>query len=198
MSSYEASLDELEASGEFAETFFSALTNGQSPSKLKEAKNDTPFLTSQEVKQSAKEAAGKKQTGKGKEESLTKQMQRLQEERRLKEGIDETIEEEPQTTKASRRRFSFGYITWQVIMAPFYSFWFYLVAVMTQSQERYNRVNEHKKKTRQMRLVEPVMEFVYTACLIEDKPILRWAWQMLAMFFWPIIRVFGGGLFIDK
>lgn len=198
LSSYEASLDELEASGMFAETFFSALTNGQSPSKLKEAKNDTPFLTSQEVKQNAKEAAGKKQTGKGKEESLTKQMQRLQEERRLKEGIDETIEEEPQTTKASRRRFSFGYITWQVIMAPFYSFWFYLVAVMTQSQERYNRVNEHKKKTRQMRLVEPVMEFVYTACLIEDKPILRWAWQMLAMFFWPIIRVFGGGLFIDK
>lgn len=197
-------MDELEASGQFAETFFSALTNGQSPSKLKasleEAKVHTPFLNSQDVKPTAKASANnsKKASSKENEESLTKQMQRLQEERRIKEGIEEVIEEEPQTTKATRRRFSFGYITWQVLMAPFHTFWFYIMATMTQSQERYHRVNQHKKRTGQMRLVEPIMEFVNMACSIEDRPILQFAWQMLGMFFWPLIRVFGGGLLIDK
>ncbi|KAI7889997.1 PXA domain-containing protein [Mucor mucedo] len=202
LSSYEASLDDLEASGQFAETFFSALTNGQSPTKFKEgledAKTSTPFMSSQDVKDAAALAAeNAKLIAKEKKESLTKQMQRLQEERRLKEGIDPVKDEEPHTA-TSRRRFSFGYITLQVLMAPFRTFWFYIMATMTQSQERYQRVNQHKKRTRQMRLVEPLMEFVNIALLIEDRPALQWAWQMVGMFFWPLIRVFGGGLLIDK
>ncbi|KAI8081060.1 hypothetical protein BDF21DRAFT_438380 [Thamnidium elegans] len=198
LSSYESTLDELEASGQFSETFFSALTNGQSPSKLNKAKVNTSFLSSQDVKDAAIAAEHAKLLAKEKEESLTKQMQRLQEERRLKEGADIVIEEEPHTTAAHRRRFSFGYITLQVLMAPFRTFWFYIMATMTQSQEHYQRINQHKKRTRQMRLVEPVMEFITMACLVEDRPVLQWAWQMLAMFVWPLIRVFGGGLLIDK
>lgn len=149
------------------------------------------------MKAAAIAAETAKLVAKEKEESLTKQMQRLQEERRLKEGIDVVIDEEPHTT-TTRRRFSFGYITLQVLMGPFRTFWFYIMATMTQSQERYQRVNQHKKQTRQMRLVEPLMEFVSIACLVEDRPVLQWAWHMLGMFVWPLIRVFGGGLLIDK
>jgi hypothetical protein len=128
-------------------------------------------------------------------------MQRLQEERRKKEGLleedtmDQGLAEQQQQP---RKRFSFGYITLQVLLAPFRSFWLYIMATMTQSQEHFHRVNQHKKRTRQMRLVEPLMEFVFIACQVEERPVLQWAWQMLAMFFWPLIRVFGGGLLIDK
>lgn len=206
-------MDELEASGQFQETFFSALTNGQSPSKLKasleEAKNNTPFVNSQDAKVTAFSTAKdkiKKKAAAVESETLTKQMQRLQQERRLKEGIDVTKDEEEEeeeekkqdAKKTTRKRFSFGYITLQVILQPFRTFWFYIMATMTQSQERYQQINQHKKRTRQQRLVEPVMEFINIACLVQERPILQWAWQMLAMFFWPLIRVFGGGLLIDK
>lgn len=168
LNSYESTLDELEASGKFAETYFSALTNGQSP---KEEKT---------------------------KESLTKQMKRLQEERRKKEGIQEEELPDKVPQQEKRKRFSFGYITLQVILAPIRTFWLYIVATMTQSQERYHIINQHKKKTRHTRLMEPLMEFLFIACQVQQKPILQWTWQMLAMFFWPLIRVFGGGLLIDK
>lgn len=125
-------------------------------------------------------------------------MQRLQQERRLKDGMDIVMDEEPQTTATQRRRFSFAYITLQVLLAPFRNFWFYIMATMTQSQEQYQKINQHKKRTRQMLLVEPIMEFISIACLVQERPLLQWTWQMLAMFVWPVIRVFGGGLLVDK
>jgi hypothetical protein len=42
------------------------------------------------------------------------------------------------------------------------------------------------------------MGFINEACLVDNRPVLQWAWQMMAMFFWPLVRVFGGGLLIDK
>jgi hypothetical protein len=132
------------------------------------------------------------------QESLTKQMQRLQEERKKKEGIDDEELLDKDIPQEKRKRFSFGYITLQVILAPIRTVWLYLIATMTQSQERYHIINQHKKKTRHTRLMEPMMEFLFIACQVQQKPILQWAWQMLAMFFWPLIRVFGGGLLIDK
>lgn len=199
MGSYEETLDELEVSAQFQETYFSALTNGQSPHKLKQESKNTQFVSSNDVKAAAAAAAKKEQEA----ESLTKQMQRLQEERRKKEGkAGQTILEEEdlpqQQPQEPRKRFSFAYITLQVILAPFRTFWMYIMATMTQSQEHYHRVNQHKKRTRQIRLVEPLMEFVFIASQVEERPVLQWAWQMMAMFFWPLIRVFGGGLLIDK
>lgn len=180
MAAYEPKLDELEASGKFAQTYFSALTNGKPQSD--------PF-----------QPKAKKEEEK-EDESLTKQMQRLQEKRRLQgqEIVVETDEPEADSVANRRQRFSFGYIILQVFLAPIRSFWTYLVATFTQSQERYQRVNQHKKLTGQMRMIEPIMEFFYAACLVQERPLLQFAWQMLAMFFWPIIRVFGGGLLIDK
>ncbi|KAG0745843.1 hypothetical protein G6F57_007020 [Rhizopus arrhizus] len=180
LAAYEPKLDELEASGKFAQTYFSALTNGKPQSD--------PF-----------QPKAKKEEEK-KDESLTRQMQRLQEKRRLQgqEIVVETDEPEADSFASRRQRFSFGYIILQVFLAPIRSFWTYLVATFTQSQERYQRVNQHKKLTGQMRMIEPIMEFFYAACLVQERPLLQFAWQMLSMFFWPIIRVFGGGLLIDK
>ncbi|CEP07781.1 hypothetical protein [Parasitella parasitica] len=227
--SYEAPLDKLEASAQFQETYFSALTNGQSPhASLTQETKSAQFLSSNETKPTtATTTATATATAKAtvaataavvstvtatttdtaekelEAESLTKQMQRLQEERRKKEGQsgqeilleEELPQQEPQEP---RKRFSLGYITLQVLLAPFRTFWMYMMATMTQSQEHYHRVNRHKKRTRQVRLVEPIMELVFTACLVKERPILQWAWQMMAMFFWPLVRVFGGGLLIDK
>ncbi|ORE04302.1 hypothetical protein BCV72DRAFT_251335 [Rhizopus microsporus var. microsporus] len=175
---FEPELDKLESSGKFAETYFSALTNGQSFQKQTKTISDQPE----------------------EDDSLTKHMQQLQEKRRL-QGQEVTVDaDDPKgdSTAADHRQFSFGYITLQVFLAPIRSFWLYLVATVTHSQERYQRVTQHKKQTRQVRLIEPVMEFVHIACQIQDRPLLQFAWQMLAMFFWPLIRVFGGGLLIDK
>ncbi|KAL9536757.1 hypothetical protein MBANPS3_012390 [Mucor bainieri] len=204
LGSYEATLDELEVSAQFQETYFSALTNGQSPHKVKPEPKNTQFVSSNDVKAAAAAAAVAAAAKKEEEaESLTKQMQRLQEERRKKEGKSgQTILEEEdlpqQQPQEPRKRFSFAYITLQVILAPFRTIWMYVMATMTQSQEHYHRVNQHKKRTRQMRLVEPLMEFVFIASQVEERPVLQWAWQMMAMFFWPLVRVFGGGLLIDK
>ncbi|EPB87095.1 hypothetical protein HMPREF1544_06119 [Mucor circinelloides 1006PhL] len=202
LGSYEATLDELEVSAQFQETYFSALTNGRSPHTSKQESKNTQFVSSNDVKAAAlaAAAAAKKEED---AESLTKQMQRLQEERRKKEAKSgkAILEEEDlpqQQPQEPRKRFSFAYITLQVILAPFRTFWMYIMATMTQSQEHYHRVNQHKKRTRQMRLVEPLMEFVFIASQVEERPVLQWAWQMMAMFFWPLIRVFGGGLLIDK
>lgn len=208
LGSYETTLDALEASAHFQETYFSALTNGQSPPKLKEELKSTPFMSSNDVKTAAAAAAAAADAAAAvakkeqEAESLAKQMQRLQEERRKKEGKlgDDVLEEElpQQEPQEPRKRFSFAYITLQVLLAPFRTFWMYIMATMTQSQEHYHRVNQHKKRTRQMRLVEPIMEFVFIACQVKERPVLQWAWQMMAMFFWPLVRVFGGGLLIDK
>ncbi|KAI8091203.1 PXA domain-containing protein [Gilbertella persicaria] len=170
LSSYETRLDELEASGKFSETYFSALTN----SNLSKTQEQTE------------------------QETLTQQMQRLQAQRNQEEeeSFEDLKQPLPQETK--RKRFSFGYITLQVVLAPFYTLWLHLMATMTQSQERYHRVNQHKKRTRQVRLIEPLMDLAYVACRVEERPVLQWAWQMVGMFFWPLIRVFGGGLLVDK
>ncbi|KAI8887706.1 hypothetical protein K501DRAFT_241795 [Backusella circina FSU 941] len=182
LSSYEPMLDELEASGKFAETYFSALTNNSNniPS--------TPITAAAKQKPAAAKPTN--------QESLTKQMQRLQEKRRL-QG-DEIEELDNEQTEATRRRFSFAYITLQVLLSPFRTLYYYLMATLTQSQERYQRVTQHKKRTRHMRLVESWMGFINEACLVENRPVLQWVWQMMAMFFWPLVRVFGGGLLIDK
>ncbi|KAI9283362.1 PXA domain-containing protein [Sporodiniella umbellata] len=179
--SYEPVLDELEASGKFVETYFSALTNGKSqPGPFQKQ----PKLTKEE------------ETG---DKTLTKQMRRLQEKRRL-QGQEITLAEEELKAEniTGRHHFSFGYIILQVILSPIRSFWVYLAATFTQSQETYHRVNQHKKLTSRKRMIEPIMEFFYAACLVQERPLLQFAWQMLAMFFWPIVRVFGGGVLIDK
>ncbi|KAI8646583.1 PXA domain-containing protein [Parasitella parasitica] len=217
LGSYEATLDELEASAQFQETYFSALTNGQSPHVLEQETKSPQFVSSNDAKHAAAfttsttstttsttaAAAAAIMTKKEQEaESLTKQMQRLQEERRKKEGKSgqEILEEElpQQEPQEPRKRFSFAYITLQVLLAPFRTFWMYIMATMSQSQEHYHRVNQYKKRTRQVRLVEPIMDLIFRACQVEERPVLQWAWQMMAMFFWPLVRVFGGGLLIDK
>ncbi|KAI7905202.1 PXA domain-containing protein [Cokeromyces recurvatus] len=194
LSSYESLLDELEISGQFAETYFSAFTNGQTLAVKEEIKNSNQYFDQADSKHEIKGING---------ESLTKQMQRLQEEQRKNEpknsNLDEDmLEEEIKNQQESRKQFSFGYITLQVLLTPIRTFWYRLVSTMMQSQERYHQVNQHKKRTRQIRLIEPLMGFLFIAFSINRRPVIRWAWQMLAMFFWPLIRVFGGGLLIDK
>ncbi|KAI8364941.1 PXA domain-containing protein [Blakeslea trispora] len=189
LASYETALDELEASGKFAETYYSASTNEQIKIKLKE--------------QSINHTDQSSVRNREQQEGLTKQMQRLQEKRREKEGLDVNEEDlhtqtPPSEKPASRRKFSFGYITLQVFLAPFHTLWLYIMATLTQSHERYHRVNQHKKRTRQARLIEPLMDLVFIVCRIEEKPVLQWTWQMIGMFFWPLIRVFGGALLVDK
>ncbi|KAI9486805.1 MAG: PXA domain-containing protein [Benjaminiella poitrasii] len=192
LGSYEALLDDMEVSGQFAETYFSAFTNGQvvmTKNEDEAKKRDDKVLD--------------QNSPKVKGESLTKQMQRLQEEQRKNapknSNIDEEVlDEDHKSHQEPRKRFSFGYITLQVILVPFRTFWYQLMATMLQSQERYHQVNQHTKRTRQIRLIEPLMDFLFIALHIDERPILRWAWQMLAMFFWPLIRVFGGGVLIDK
>ncbi|KAI8333803.1 PXA domain-containing protein [Choanephora cucurbitarum] len=190
LASYETTLDELEASGKFSETYYSASTNEQV--KLKQQDHIISDNGSETPREEEKQLEG-----------LTRQMQRLQEKRREKEGLD-VMEDDlhPQTPPAEkpkgRKKFSFGYITLQVLLAPFHTLWLYVMATLTQSQERYQRVNQYKKRTRQIRLIEPSMDLIYNACRIEEKPVLQWTWQMIGMLFWPLIRVFGGALLVDK
>ncbi|KAI8989550.1 PXA domain-containing protein [Pilobolus umbonatus] len=186
LATYEPLLDDLEATGQFSETYFSALTNNPLHTKNK--------TSADEVKTSMSDS----NLSPAEEESLTKQMQRLQEKRRLQGDAVDEVDEPSEQSKTTRRHFSFGYITLQVILSPIRTLWLYILAALTQSQERYYRVNEHKKRTRQVQLVEPAMEFIRIACQVEDNPMLNWAWQMFAMFFWPIVRVLGGGTFVDK
>ncbi|KAI9009908.1 PXA domain-containing protein [Phycomyces nitens] len=132
-------------------------------------------------------------------DDLPRQLQRLQEKRRLQgdKTVDtemEEIEEIPQ----KRRHFSFGYITLQVILAPFQAFWVYIMAVLTHSQERYHQLTQHQQRTRRMRLIEPLMQFLRVAFLVEHRVVLEWVWQMVSMFIWPLLRMFGVGVLVDK
>ncbi|KAG0174794.1 hypothetical protein DFQ28_004469 [Apophysomyces sp. BC1034] len=193
---YEPLVDLLEASGDFTkidltshdkEKSKSDLIQGRLQSELEEAQT-TPLA---EPTAPIKPSPDKK--------GLPMQLQRLQEKRR--EKGDEIVDAEPEdleTQKQERRRFSFGYITLQVILAPVRALWLYLNAVFTSSQERYQQVTQHKKRTQHMRLLEPIMQFARVALLVEDRPVLQWAWQMVAMFLWPLIRVLGGGILVDK
>lgn len=132
-------------------------------------------------------------------ESFPSQLQRLQEKRRL-EG-DETVDAgrgELDAQKHKRRHFSFGYITLQVILSPIQTLWLYIVTALTQSQTRYLQVAQHTKRTRHSRLLEPWMYFLRVAFLVDDRPVLQWIWYMAAMFMWPLLRIIGAGLLVDK
>ena len=133
-------------------------------------------------------------------ESMASHMQRLQEKRR-QEGddlMDAGREELGAAHKYERQRLSFVYITLQVMLSPFRTLWLYVIAAFTQSQERYQQVAKHTKRTRHVRLLEPWMHFVRVAFLVDDRPVLQWMWYMVGMFLWPLVRVLGGGLLVDK
>lgn len=137
------------------------------------------------------------------EEGLSGKLRRLQaiqKEQRQQQGVNDPYDDltTNSTTFTSQRLFSFGYITLQVVLSPFRSLYFYLQALFTHSQQRYHQVNRHQKRTRHARLIEPTTKFLRIAFLVDDRPVVQWGWQMIAMFLWPILRVFGGGLLIDK
>lgn len=133
------------------------------------------------------------------DKSFPSQLQRLQEKRRL-EGDDmvDAGRGELDAQEHKRRHFSFGYITLQVISSPIQTLWLYLVTALTQSQTRYLQVAQHTKRTRHSRLLEPWMHFLRIAFLIDDQPVLQWIWCMIAMFVWPLLRIVGVGLLVDK
>ena len=133
-------------------------------------------------------------------ESMASHMERLQEKRR-QEGddlMDAGREELDAAHKYERQRLSFIYITLQVMLSPFRTLWLYVIAAITQSQERYQQVAKHTKRTRHVRLLEPWMHFARVAFLVDDRPVLQWMWYMVGMFLWPLVRVLGGGLLVDK
>lgn len=133
-------------------------------------------------------------------ESLPSHMQRLQEKRRQQgdELVDAGRDELDGAKAHERRHFSFIYITLQVMLAPIQTMWLYLTAILTSSQERYQQVAQHTKRTRHVRLLEPWMHFLRIAFLVDDRPVLQWTWSMVGMFLWPLVRVLGGGLLVDK
>ncbi|KAI8086775.1 uncharacterized protein BX664DRAFT_336727 [Halteromyces radiatus] len=192
---YDPLLDTLESSGQFAGTYFSALTHDQ-------ITTDTTPL--QETKRQEEENTSE-QHNPGLVSKL-RQLQEQQKEERLQQGVGDPYDDlttnnnnnSSSSLSSSQKLFSFGYIALQVILSPFRSLYFYLQAVLTHSQQRYHKVNRHQKKTRHVRLIEPTMKFLRVAFLVDDRPIVQWGWQMIAMFLWPILRVFGGGLLIDK
>lgn len=103
----------------------------------------------------------------------------------------------PQSQKPPRR-YSMRFISLQVILAPLQNMWLYIISLLTLSQERYQHVVRQRKKSRHVRLEEPVLRFAEVAFCVEDKPVVLWAWRMIGMFIWPIVRIFGGGVFADK
>lgn len=129
---------------------------------------------------------------------LPSQLQRLQEKRR-QEG-DEIVDagRGELDSKHERRRFSFGYITLQVILAPLRALMLHVMAAFTHSQERYQQVAQYTKRTRHTRLLEPTVKFLKVALALDDRPVLQWAYAMLALFLWPLVRMIGGGLLVDK
>ncbi|KAI8340223.1 hypothetical protein BC941DRAFT_419784 [Chlamydoabsidia padenii] len=198
LSNYGSTLDELESTGKFAGTYFSALT--QPPEEEEQSiKKQPSSSSSQSIK-----------TDQGKEDGLftkLRQLQEQQKEQRQQQGVGDPYDDltSPPTTKSTtssfaspQRLFSVGYIALQVLLSPFRSLYFYFQAVLTHSQQRYHQVNRHEKKTRHVRLIEPITKFLRVALLVDDRPVVQWGWQMIAMFLWPILRVFGGGLLIDK
>ncbi|KAI9311007.1 hypothetical protein BX666DRAFT_2002509, partial [Dichotomocladium elegans] len=137
--------------------------------------------------------------GHKKEKDLSSHMERLQEMRRQEgdELVDAGRDALDGINARERRHFSFVYITLQVMLAPMQAMWLYLMAALTRSQERYQQVAQHTKRTRHVRLLEPWMEFFRIAFLVDDRPVLQWSWAMVSMFLWPLVRVLGFGLLVD-
>ena len=203
-------MDELEASGQFTSSEDlilvddpPALTDGPEQkqerlvSALQEAQatdmsNEQPLSTSPPQQQST--------VLEKENESLPSHMQRLQEKRRQQgdELVDAGRDELDGAKAHERRHFSFIYITLQVMLAPIQTMWLDLTALLTSSQERYQQVAQHTKRTRHVRLLEPWMHFIRIAFLVDDRPVLQWTWSMVGMFLWPLVRVLGGGLLVDK
>jgi hypothetical protein len=96
------------------------------------------------------------------------------------------------------RRYSMRFISLQVLLAPLQTIWLYLMSLFTASQEQYQYVVRQRKKSRHVRLEEPLLRFAEIALSVEDKPVVLWAWRMIGMFIWPIVRMLGAGIFLDK
>jgi hypothetical protein len=103
----------------------------------------------------------------------------------------------PQSQKPPRR-YSMRFISLQVILAPLQNMWLYIISMLTLSQERYQHVVRQRKKSRHVRLEDPILRFAEVAFCVEDKPVVLWGWRMVGMFIWPIARILGGGVFTDK
>ncbi|KAJ2957283.1 hypothetical protein NQZ79_g6993 [Umbelopsis isabellina] len=96
------------------------------------------------------------------------------------------------------RRYSMRFISLQVLLAPLQSMWLYLMSLFTASQEQYQYVVRQRKKSKHVRLEEPLLRFAEVALSVEEKPVVLWAWRMIGMFIWPIVRMLGVGIFLDK
>ncbi|KAI9274455.1 PXA domain-containing protein [Phascolomyces articulosus] len=221
LDSYTPLVEEMEASNQFTATTPSLPQSKQPTStqpnknkeqplkkQLKEAQTtnmiSSSSSTASQSQQQHKRKSGSETTAsittEPKKESMASHMQRLQEKRR-QEGddlMDAGREELDAAHKHERQRFSFIYITLQVMLSPIRALWLYVMAALTHSQERYQQVAKHTKRTRHVRLLEPWMHFVRVAVLVDDRPVLQWMWYMVGMFLWPLVRVLGGGLLVDK
>ncbi|KAI7870852.1 hypothetical protein BDF14DRAFT_1720235 [Spinellus fusiger] len=132
-------------------------------------------------------------------EEISRQLQRLQEKLQLQgEEALEMDMNEPKDQQQTWQRFSFGYITLQVILAHFKAMWVYLTALFTHSQERYQQLTRHQQLTRRVRLAEPMMRLLHSALLIERTIVIDWVWRNFSMFLWPLMRIFGVGVLVDK
>ncbi|KAI9497815.1 PXA domain-containing protein [Zychaea mexicana] len=199
LDSYTPLVEELEASNQFTTT----PPQPPQPQPEPSAKPDKQPLKKQLEEAQATELTESSPVASvtsPKKESLPSHMQRLQEKRRQEgdELMDAGREELDAARKHERQRFSFIYITLQVILSPIRALWLYIMAALTHSQERYQQVAKHTKRTRHVRLLEPWMYFVRVAFLVDDRPVLQWMWYMAGMFLWPLVRVLGGGLLVDK
>ncbi|KAI8581212.1 hypothetical protein K450DRAFT_270399 [Umbelopsis ramanniana AG] len=116
----------------------------------------------------------------------------------LEEQGDELAQATLPQPEKPPRRYSMRFISLQVILAPLQNMWFYIISLLTLSQERYQHVVRQRKKSRHVRLEDPVLRFTEVAFCVEDRPVVLWAWRMVGMFIWPIARILGGGVFTDK
>ncbi|CDS06736.1 hypothetical protein LRAMOSA09263 [Lichtheimia ramosa] len=214
LESYDPLVDELEASGQFTSSEDLIMvddpidvTDGpeQKQERLASALQEaqaTDMSDEQQLSTSSPAAQQQQSTPplEKEAESLPSHMQRLQEKRRQQgdELVDAGRDELDGAKAHERRHFSFIYITLQVMLAPIQTMWLYLTAILTSSQERYQQVAQHTKRTRHVRLLEPWMHFIRIAFLVDDRPVLQWTWSMVGMFLWPLVRVLGGGLLVDK
>ncbi|ORY90578.1 PXA domain-domain-containing protein [Syncephalastrum racemosum] len=197
LDAYTPTVEHLEATGVFHEYPKTMQKKPTVPitSALAEAQNTE--LHPNQTPEPAQDAAPASSTSPSSSD-LPSQLQRLQEKRR-QEG-DEIVDagRGELDSKHERRRFSFGYITLQVILAPLRALMLHIMAAFTHSQERYQQVAQYTKRTRHTRLLEPTVKFLKVALAVDDRPVLQWAYAMLALFLWPLIRMIGGGLLVDK
>ncbi|ORX61339.1 hypothetical protein DM01DRAFT_319659 [Hesseltinella vesiculosa] len=181
---YIPELNELETCGQFSGTYFSDLTHEPVVAKVK--KRTDGDEDDQDPGLFAK----------------LRRLQAQQKEQRQLQGVEDPYDRLTTWTKSTSNTtyqlFSFGYIALQVLLSPLRMLYYSWQAFFTHSQQRYQKVNQHQKRTRHVRLIEPMAQFLRVALTVDDRPIVLWAWQMMAMFLWPIFRVFGGGLLVDK